>query len=263
MERSLRVKKGAWTEEEDILLRKCVEKYGEGRWHQVPLRAGLNRCRKSCRMRWLNYLKPNIKRGGFSVDELDLIIRLHKLLGNRQVYLSTIGRTANDVKNYWNTNLRKKMDSSNKDVKSKPEPKSITKATIIKPRPRNFKNISWLREGTPFINVCHPFGDDLCKPYSTMAPFDNNEVESMWWESLLDDKEINITNNNSCLGNVSEIDQEPIKSVFGDSNSPGGENVGNMFYEQGQRCWSDFSSDDADLWNLINTELDQQLLEQL
>ncbi|KAJ6867374.1 hypothetical protein NC652_038555 [Populus alba x Populus x berolinensis] len=80
---SLGVRKGAWTEEEDILLRKCVEKHGEGRWHEVPSRAGLNRCRKSCRMRWLNYLKPNIKRGQFSVDEVDLIIRLHKLLGNR------------------------------------------------------------------------------------------------------------------------------------------------------------------------------------
>lgn len=34
------VKKGAWTEEEDVLLKKCIEKYGEGKWHQVPLRAG-------------------------------------------------------------------------------------------------------------------------------------------------------------------------------------------------------------------------------
>ncbi|CAK7323141.1 unnamed protein product, partial [Dovyalis caffra] len=84
MESSFGVRKGAWTEEEDILLRKCVEKYGEGRWHQVPLRAGLERCRKSCRLRWLNYLKPDIKRGEFSVDEVDLIIRLHDLLGNRQ-----------------------------------------------------------------------------------------------------------------------------------------------------------------------------------
>ncbi|CAK7324902.1 unnamed protein product [Dovyalis caffra] len=149
------------------------------------------------------------------------------------------------------------MVSSNKDVKSKPEPKSITKATIIKPRPRNLKNISWLRgKGTPFINVGHQFGDDLCKPYSTMAlpPSDNNEVESMWWESLLDDEEINITNNNSCLGSVSENDQKPIKRLFVDGNSPGGENVGDMFFEQGQSSWSDISFD-ADFWNLINLEL--------
>jgi hypothetical protein len=45
--------------------------------------AGLRRCGKSCRLRWLNYLRPNIKRGNISYDEEDLIIRLHKLLGNR------------------------------------------------------------------------------------------------------------------------------------------------------------------------------------
>ena len=44
---------------------------------------GLRRCGKSCRLRWLNYLRPNIKRGNFSEDEEDLIIKLHKLLGNR------------------------------------------------------------------------------------------------------------------------------------------------------------------------------------
>ncbi|KAK1301664.1 Transcription factor MYB90 [Acorus calamus] len=59
----LGVRKGAWTQEEDVLLRKCIEEHGEGKWRHVPLRAGLNRCRKSCRLRWLNYLRPNLKRG--------------------------------------------------------------------------------------------------------------------------------------------------------------------------------------------------------
>ncbi|KAK4752922.1 hypothetical protein SAY87_021720 [Trapa incisa] len=65
MELNLGVRKGAWTEEEDSILRKWIEKHGEGNWYQVPMRTGLNRCRKSCRLRWLNYLKPNIKRGSF------------------------------------------------------------------------------------------------------------------------------------------------------------------------------------------------------
>ncbi|MCL7048992.1 hypothetical protein MKW94_025465, partial [Papaver nudicaule] len=76
------LRKGAWSKEEDLLLRRCIVKYGEGKWTQVPLRAGLNRCGKSCRLRWLDYLQPNIKRGDFEPDELDLIIRMHKLLGN-------------------------------------------------------------------------------------------------------------------------------------------------------------------------------------
>ncbi|KAL6349720.1 hypothetical protein AAG906_041127 [Vitis piasezkii] len=108
---SLGVRKGKWTREEDILLRKCVQKYGEEKWHLVPLRAGLSRCRKSCRLRWFNYLKPNIKRGKFSSDEVDLMIRLHKLLGNRWSLIAgrLPGRTANDVKNYWHHHRFKKM----------------------------------------------------------------------------------------------------------------------------------------------------------
>nr|QTI50367.1 Myb5a splice variant [Erythranthe lutea var. variegata] len=105
------VRKGAWSTEEDVLLRKCIENFGEGKWHLVPLRAGLNRCRKSCRLRWLNYLKPNIKRGQFNNDEVDLIIRLHKLLGNRWSLIAgrLPGRTANDVKNVWNSHIEKKL----------------------------------------------------------------------------------------------------------------------------------------------------------
>nr|GMD50009.1 anthocyanin 2 [Ipomoea batatas] len=106
------MKKGAWTEEEDNLLRKYIEEFGEGKWHQVPAKAGLNRCRKSCRLRWLNYLRPNIKRGEFAWDEVDLIIRLHKLLGNRWSLIAgrIPGRTANDVKNYWNTHLKRRLN---------------------------------------------------------------------------------------------------------------------------------------------------------
>ncbi|KAE8722291.1 Transcription factor MYB1 [Hibiscus syriacus] len=101
----------AWTEEEDQLLKKCIERYGEGKWHRVPLLAGLNRCRKSCRLRWLNYLRPNIKRGSFAEDEVQLIIKLHKLLGNKWSLIAgrLPGRTANDVKNFWNCHLSKKL----------------------------------------------------------------------------------------------------------------------------------------------------------
>ncbi|GMI85553.1 hypothetical protein HRI_002224500 [Hibiscus trionum] len=140
---SLSVRKGAWTEEEDILLKKCIEKYGEGKWHKVPSRAGLNRCRKSCRLRWLNYLNPNIKRGAFAADEVDLVIRLHNLLGNRWSLIAgrLPGRTANDVKNYWNTHLKKKVDpSSNPNPRlnpSKPNPK------VIRPRPQILSNNSF------------------------------------------------------------------------------------------------------------------------
>ncbi|XP_058071064.1 transcription factor MYB114-like [Magnolia sinica] len=127
----LGVMKGAWTAGEDSLLRKCIEKYGEGKWHLVPLRAGLNRCRKSCRLRWVNYLTPNIKRGKLTPDEVDLIIRLHKLLGKRWTLIAgrLAGRTANDIKNYWNSHLSKQQAAMDK------EKEDSRTSKVIKPRP--------------------------------------------------------------------------------------------------------------------------------
>nr|GMC99798.1 MYB transcription factor AN2 [Ipomoea batatas]GME15263.1 MYB transcription factor AN2 [Ipomoea batatas] len=139
------VKKGAWTEQEDNLLRKCIHKYGEGKWHLVPVRAGLNRCRKSCRLRWLNYLRPDIKRGDFNLDEIDLIMRLHKLLGNRWSLIAgrIPGRTANDVKNLWNTRLQKKTIANNTSSSGQEKwkdkaPKNTENTAVIRPRPRRF-----------------------------------------------------------------------------------------------------------------------------
>ncbi|XP_054818034.1 transcription factor MYB114-like [Prosopis cineraria] len=68
------LRKGAWSKEEDDLLRACIQRYGEGKWCLVPQRAGLNRCRKSCRLRWMTYLKPDIKSGNFIDDEVDMMV---------------------------------------------------------------------------------------------------------------------------------------------------------------------------------------------
>ncbi|KAF5461512.1 hypothetical protein F2P56_017601 [Juglans regia] len=72
--------------------------------------AGLKRCGKSCRLRWMNYLRPGIKRGIISEDEEELIVRLHKLLGNRWPLIAgrLPGRTDNEIKNYWNSYIAKK-----------------------------------------------------------------------------------------------------------------------------------------------------------
>jgi myb proto-oncogene protein len=84
------LKRGAWTPEEDELLARAVAREGEGRWRTMPRRAGLLRCGKSCRLRWMNYLRPDIKRGPIAADEEDLIVRLHRLLGNRCVVVLTV-----------------------------------------------------------------------------------------------------------------------------------------------------------------------------
>ncbi|KAE7998474.1 hypothetical protein FH972_003018 [Carpinus fangiana] len=104
--------RGAWTVQEDKILSEFITVHGEGKWRNLPKRAGLKRCGKSCRLRWLNYLRPDIKRGNISPDEEELIVRLHKLLGNRWSLIAgrLPGRTDNEIKNYWNTNLGRRVE---------------------------------------------------------------------------------------------------------------------------------------------------------
>lgn len=80
------MKKRAWTPEEDKLLVDHVQKNGLDSWRKLPKLAGLNRSGKSCRLRWVNYLHPNIRHCSFTDEEEKLLIRLHSMLGNKYVY---------------------------------------------------------------------------------------------------------------------------------------------------------------------------------
>ncbi|KAL4619396.1 hypothetical protein ACB092_06G076000 [Castanea dentata] len=105
------LKKGPWTAEEDQKLIDYIQKHGHGRWRILPKNAGLKRCGKSCRLRWTNYLRPDIKRGRFSFEEEETIIQLHCVLGNKWSAIAARlpGRTDNEIKNYWNTHIRKRL----------------------------------------------------------------------------------------------------------------------------------------------------------
>ncbi|KAH8969560.1 hypothetical protein BDL97_02G040200 [Sphagnum fallax] len=105
------LRRGAWTAEEDEKLLAYVGSHGTGHWRSVGRKAGLQRCGKSCRLRWTNYLRPNIRHGSFTPDEEDLIVKLHSSLGSRWSLIAAKmpGRTDNDIKNHWNTRLKKKL----------------------------------------------------------------------------------------------------------------------------------------------------------
>ncbi|KAG6480669.1 transcription factor GAMYB-like isoform X1 [Zingiber officinale] len=105
------MKKGPWTTAEDAILLNYVKKYGEGNWNAVQKHTSLSRCGKSCRLRWANHLRPNLKKGAFTPEEEQLIIELHAKMGNKWARMAALmpGRTDNEIKNYWNTRIKRRQ----------------------------------------------------------------------------------------------------------------------------------------------------------
>lgn len=109
-----KLRKGLWSPDEDEKLQQYITRFGLGCWSSIAKQAGLQRCGKSCRLRWINYLRPDLRRGSFSAEEEKLIIELHDKMGNRwaRIAQQLPGRTDNDVKNFWNSYLKKKLSGS-------------------------------------------------------------------------------------------------------------------------------------------------------
>ncbi|XP_031473104.1 myb-related protein 308-like [Nymphaea colorata] len=128
--------KGAWTKEEDERLIAYIRAHGEGCWRSLPKAAGLLRCGKSCRLRWINYLRPDLKRGNFTDEEDELIIKLHSLLGNKWSLIAgrLPGRTDNEIKNYWNTHIKRKLLSRGIDPQThRPLNEPCSPAEVVHP----------------------------------------------------------------------------------------------------------------------------------
>ncbi|KGN63635.1 transcription factor MYB35 [Cucumis sativus] len=143
----LNLKRDLWTAEEDAKILAYVSKHGTSNWTSAPKKAGLRRCGKSCRLRWTNYLRPDLKHQNFTSQEEELIIRLHAAIGSRWAIIAQQlpGRTDNDVKNYWNTKLRRKLSEMGIDpVTHKPFSQILADYGNIGGLPRSTKRIGSL-----------------------------------------------------------------------------------------------------------------------
>ncbi|KAM0880151.1 hypothetical protein ACQ4PT_013772 [Festuca glaucescens] len=114
------LRRGPWTLDEDNLLMSYIACHGEGRWNLLARCSGLKRTGKSCRLRWLNYLKPDIRRGNLTAEEQLVILELHAKWGNRwsRIAQHLPGRTDNEIKNYWRTRVQKQARQLRVDANS-------------------------------------------------------------------------------------------------------------------------------------------------
>ncbi|PON89179.1 MYB transcription factor [Trema orientale] len=156
-----KLRKGLWSPEEDDKLMNYMLNNGQGCWSDVARNAGLQRCGKSCRLRWINYLRPDLKRGAFSPQEEELIIHLHSLLGNRwsQIAARLPGRTDNEIKNFWNSTVKKRLKNLSSSSTTSPntsdssfELKDTVEARLNIPRRQEngmFSTSNYLQDSSP------------------------------------------------------------------------------------------------------------------
>ncbi|CAK9158668.1 unnamed protein product [Ilex paraguariensis] len=166
------VKKGPWTPEEDITLVSHIQEYGPGNWRSVPTNTGLLRCSKSCRLRWTNYLRPGIKRGNFTDDEEKMIIHLQALLGNRWAAIASYlpQRTDNDIKNYWNTHLKKKLKKLEGHEEHNQDEDSVSKSISKGQWERRLQaDIHWAKQA-----LCEALSHDKSTNLPDSKPFNGH-----------------------------------------------------------------------------------------
>ncbi|MED6173262.1 hypothetical protein PIB30_057697 [Stylosanthes scabra] len=223
------LKKGPWTQEEDQILISYIQKHGHGNWRALPKQAGLLRCGKSCRLRWINYLRPDIKRGNFTIEEEETIIKLHEMLGNRwsAIAAKLSGRTDNEIKNVWHTHLKKRLNKPNQMNSSSSDTKRVSNKAKIKRSDSNSSTITTFQssEPTSLNNLPEMDTTSTSSEFSSATTTNNGESnknmnmnikseeledssletiidESFWLEAAMDDE---TTTNMTISNNSNEL----------------------------------------------------------
>ncbi|KAK9743266.1 hypothetical protein RND81_03G227500 [Saponaria officinalis] len=205
------VKKGPWSQAEDFKLISFIGKHGHSNWRALPKLAGLARCGKSCRLRWVNYLRPDLKRGNFTLQEEEAIIKLHQELGNKWSKIASKfpGRTDNEIKNVWNTHLKKRIKAKESDKNSSESCNSLqTSTTTDESLDKNMGQN--LIHQTNTMDDTNEHSSSSSTSYTSQPPFPEHEKEDLGpiFDSLGVPNPIMLENNSS-IDELIEIPFEP------------------------------------------------------
>ncbi|AEE75239.1 putative transcription factor MYB-HB-like family [Arabidopsis thaliana] len=213
-----KVKRGLWSPEEDEKLLRYITTHGHPSWSSVPKLAGLQRCGKSCRLRWINYLRPDLRRGSFNEEEEQIIIDVHRILGNKwaQIAKHLPGRTDNEVKNFWNSCIKKKLLSQGLDpsthnlMPSHKRSSSSNNNNIPKPN----KTTSIMKNPTDLDQSTTAFSITNINPPTSTKP---NKLKSPNQTTIPSQTVIPINDNMSSTQTMIPIN-DPMSSLLDDEN---------------------------------------------
>ncbi|XP_057521380.1 myb-related protein 306-like [Amaranthus tricolor] len=239
------VKKGPWTPEEDILLVSYIQEHGPGNWRAVPTNTGLLRCSKSCRLRWTNYLRPGIKRGNFTDQEEKMIIHLQALLGNRWAAIASYlpQRTDNDIKNYWNTHLKKKLKKNQSDQQNSRSENGFISSPSS---PENYSSSSrgqWERRLQTDIHMAK---QALCDALSSM--------DEKPYSKLPDLKKNNTQKSNLLVSNHTKQGQSNASSIYASST----ENIARLLQSWTKKSYKSQQSEEYNHTKLMEIDYENE-----
>ncbi|KAK4352238.1 hypothetical protein RND71_027756 [Anisodus tanguticus] len=222
------VKRGPWSPEEDAKLKSYIEQNGTGgNWIALPKKVGLKRCGKSCRLRWLNYLRPNIKHGGFSEEEDRIICSLYISIGSRWSIIAAQlpERTDNDIKNYWNTKLKKKLFGKQRQKQGSKKGKEIKSMAVSN---NNNQNPYWpelpiMQQPIPYSNNEQKFINDHTSIRKLLIKLGGNFSEDDQLTNIVPNSQYPIDNLSMQLmyqNHINFISSSPINYVLNTTLSP-------------------------------------------
>ncbi|XP_019191854.1 PREDICTED: myb-related protein Myb4-like [Ipomoea nil] len=197
------VKRGAWSPEEDRKLISYIRNHGIWNWTQMPKFAGLSRTGKSCRLRWVNYLRPDVKRGPFSREEVEIIIKMYESMGNRWSAMAAQlpGRSDNEIKNFFHTHLKKHLRRQPKhaaaaaDRRSKDDNTTSDDAKIIIADHCNSSSVVILESSrscsSRVENNDAPSGGNNGTAPAFSSDTHDDDVNAFWYDVLMEAEYLN------------------------------------------------------------------------